>query len=142
MKKLFTIIALAAFLGFESFAQPTSVSTNTLNPTTLAGTPAMFVTNYSTPVIVGYLAYSGNPQFVVNQNGLNTTNSFTNYTQFSLSTNVATGLNVTTNTFAATNAASLTPTLPTSQTVPIYGWTQTIVTNSTLVWQSVLKTTQ
>ena len=115
--------------------------TNTLAPTTLAGTPTALVTNNSTPVIVGYASFRFNPNFVINQGGLNTTNSFTNYTKLSLDTNTAFGVVVSTNLFASTNAGSITVPAPNNQTIPIWGWTQTVVSNSTVVWQQVVTQT-
>ena len=139
MKNL--IIALF-LLAFSAVSFGTITTTNTLSPTTLAGTPALTVTNYSAPVVVGYVSFRYNPNFVINQAGLNTTNSFTNYTTLSLTTNSADPagwFQNSTNLFATTNQGSLT--IPLSGTIPVYGWTQTITTNSTLVWQQVILTT-
>jgi hypothetical protein len=139
MKNLIISLFLLMYVAV-SFG--TITTTNTLSPTTLAGTPALTVTNYSAPVVVGYVGFRYNPNFVINQAGLNTTNSFTNYTILSLTTNVgdpAGWFNNSTNLFAVTNQGSLT--IPLSGTVPVYGWTQTIVTNSTVVWQSAITTT-
>ena len=139
MKKL--IVTL--FLAVSAFiADATITTTNTLNPTTLAGTPTTPVTNYSAPVIVGYVSFRYNPNLIINQSGLNLTNSFTNFTQLSLTTNVTDALAsvvTTTNLFAVTNQGSLT--IPLSGQWPVYAWTQTIVTNSTVVWQSAILTT-
>ena len=132
---LFLLVAVSVAFG-------TITTTNTLTPTTLAGTPAATVTNYSAPVVVGYVSFRYTPNFVINQAGLNTTNSFTNYTILSLTTNYgdsAGWFNNSTNLFAVTNQGALT--IPLSGTVPVYGWTQTIVTNSTLVWQQAIFTT-
>jgi len=137
MKK--TLIFCACLLSISAQAGLTVV--NTLNPTTLAGTPSVLVTNNSSPVIVGYASFRFSPNFVINQGGLNNTNSFVNYTKLSFDTNADFGVVVSTNLFSTTNASALTVPAPTSQTIPIYGWTQTVVSNSTVVWQQVVTQT-
>lgn len=130
------ILCLAAFfVGLTASA--TITTTNTLNPTTLSGTPSAPATNNSTPVIVGYVNFRFNPNFVINQAGLVSVTGFTNYLKFSLDTNTAFGTIAATNLFSATNSASLTVS-PANLSIPVYGWTQTVVTNSTTVWQSVV----
>lgn len=137
MKKLILICCLAVC---AVAARATITTTNTLPPTVITGTPAAIGTNFSAPVIVGYVQFRYAPNFVISHNGLLTTNTAIFYTQISASSATATGQTIATNTFAVTNAASATV-VPGTVTVPIYGWVQTVVTNNTTVWQSVITTT-
>ena len=118
----------------------TITTTNVLNPTTVTGAPTAPGTNYSTPVIVGYVSFRYAPNFIINQGGLNTTNSATFYTLVGDSPNPTNETCIATNTFALTNAASATV-IPSTITVPIYGTVETVVTNNTLVWHQVITTT-
>jgi len=130
-----TLILCACLLSIA--AQAAITVTNTLNPTTISGSPSSPGTNYSTPVIVGYVSFRFNPNFVISQGGLNTTNSAVFYTYVDATTNISFSQCIATNTFSATNSGSITV-LPANVTVPIYGWNETIVTNGTTVWQSVI----
>lgn len=111
------------------------VNTVTLPPTTLAGTPAVLVTNDSAPVVVGYIAFRNNPNLVMNHNGIYTTNGLKFHGVLSLSTNTQYGVLATTNTFSTTNAAGVSVAL--GGQIPVYGWARTITSNNVVVWQSV-----
>ena len=115
-------------------------TTNTLVPTTISGSPTSPGTNFSTPVIVGYVSFRYAPNLVINQGGLNTTNSAAFFTLVGTGTNPTNETCISTNTFNSTASGSISVT-PASITVPIYGCVMTVVTNGTQVWQQVITTT-
>lgn len=138
MKKTIVLIIFTVCAMLSGRAQ-TAVSTNILTPVTLNGTPASPGTNYSTPVVIGYISYRYNPNFVVNQGGLLGTNSAVFNILVGASTNPASDAVLGTLTFPATNAASLNFQLSSYQQ-PIYGIVQSVVTNNTLIWHQFVNT--
>jgi len=131
-------LILAGLCLLAAAAQATITITNTLNPTTISGTPSVPGTNYSTPVVVGYVTFRFNPNFIINQGGLNSTNSALFLTKISTDTNTLYGQCISTNTFPSTNAGALSVLPGNATSIPIYGWQETIVTNNTTVWHQVI----